>query len=61
MSELLNAFPEYPDCMFCCDKDLTFDEFNGFRVCTCRAGVSRLGAEAECEQANACRKRVLAG
>ncbi len=62
MSELLNAFPEYPDCMFCCDKGVTFDEFNGYRFCTCPAGVSaaRLGP-AIIDEANEARKRVLAG
>ncbi len=29
----------YPDCAFCKDKGITFDEYNGFRFCTCKAGL----------------------
>ncbi len=62
MAELLNAFPQYPDCMFCIDKGVTFDEFNGYRFCTRAAGFSaaQLGP-AIVDEANEARKRVLAG
>ncbi len=38
--KLLNPDAKYPDCMFCCDKGLTFDEFNQYRFCTCRCGLA---------------------
>jgi hypothetical protein len=57
----LNAFPEYPDCMFCSDHGVTFDEFNGYRWCTCPAGLDRMesGPHA-CYEANAARAKVKA-
>ncbi len=60
MSALLNAFPEYPDCMFCADKGVTFDEFNGYRWCTCPAGTSAALVSPEIvNQANAAAARTL--
>lgn len=57
----LNAFPQYPDCMFCCDKGVTYDEFNGYRFCTCPVGLSAAQLNPEIiDQANAARNKVEA-
>jgi len=61
VSDFLNAFPQYPDCMFCSDGGVTFDEFNGYRWCKCANGVRRQALEPETvSQANAARARVTA-
>jgi len=55
----LNAFPQYPDCMFCADRGITVDTFNGFRWCGCAVGVARRLTEPEVvNQANQARIKV---
>ena len=31
----------FPCCCFCDDTGLTLDDYNGFRFCTCEAGIKR--------------------
>lgn len=55
----LNAFPQFPTCGFCCDKGLTFDEFNHYRFCTCVSGAALMLHEPDAvTEANAAYQKV---
>lgn len=55
----MNAFPEFPTCGFCADKGITFDEFNGYRFCTCKAGLGLLILEPNAVfEANEARRKL---
>lgn len=56
----LNAFPQFPLCGFCSDTGITFDKFNGYRVCGCAAGVNRAGAAEDAALANEARRKTSA-
>ena len=59
-----NAFPEYYDCMLCCDSgvvggDLVAGQERPFSWCACEAGKLRREREPNLiEEANAARKKV---
>lgn len=58
----LNAFPQFPDCMFCRDGGITHDDFNGFRWCKCPAGAKRQAKEPQLvDESNAQRAQLGIG
>lgn len=49
----------FPLCGFCKDTGLTLDDFNGYRFCTCIAGIARKVSEPKVvEESNAARQKL---
>jgi len=58
MTDLLNAFPQYADCMLCSDRGIV-DHTGRFEFCLCPAGQRRaLTDPTACHSANEARVKI---